>query len=77
MHCPKMQDCQLMINEKFSAFLLESYQESDEEWNSLLNLNIELLDNQYQRIRAQSMLIVESDEKTECLNISQIPSWSY
>ena len=66
-----------MINEECSAFLLESYQESDEEWNSLLNLNIELLDNQYQRIRAQSMLIVESDEKTECLNISQIPGWSY
>ena len=38
-----------------SAFLLKKYQESDEEENSLLNLNIELLDNQYDRIRAESM----------------------
>ena len=37
-----------------SAFLLKKYQESDEEENSLLNLNIELLENQYKRIRTES-----------------------
>ena len=44
----------LSSNPQRSAFLLKKYQESDEEENSLLNLNIELLENQYKRIRTES-----------------------
>ena len=55
----------LSINETCSAFLLERYQESDEEENSLLNLNIELLDNQYQRILAESMKSVVEEKMSK------------
>ena len=38
-----------------SEFLLERYEESDEDEDTILNLNVAILNNQYQRIRATSI----------------------
>ena len=58
--------CQSLISNHIWGFLLERYEKSNDEEDSLLNLNIEILNNQYHRVRDGSKITIK---KTEFLEI--------